>query len=481
MSETIVSKILYYSKIQPQKVALKYKDIIVDYALLGSKIRQYATILQRNGISKGDIVLLSGENKPDFIFTYFAVHYLGAINVVVDSHSNPDRLQYVINSTKPKIKIGGLYGDDVMPYETITIKDSTDYIEKDESSPDLLCDILFTTGTTAAPKGVCLSHKNELAAAININEFMGNTSNDIELIALPLCHSFGLGRLRCTLYKGATAVILNGFTNVKKFFTTIEEEKITGFGIVPAAWNYLKKASGERIGKYNEQLRYIEIGSAPMPIEEKKLLSQLLPDTKICMHYGLTEASRSTFSEFHEDNEYLNSVGTHSPNVDVQIKDENGETVKEGQEGELCVKGRHVMERYLDDKDNHKAWYGNYFRTGDWGYMDSRGHIYLKGRGKELINVGGKKLSPEEVEKEIMKLGWFADCACVGIDDPNGVLGKVVKCFAVSDDRKYTIKNLSEALDGNLEGYKIPVQLEYIDKIPTTESGKKQRLQLKNK
>lgn len=481
MDETIISRILSYASTQPEKIALKFKSEIVDYLQLKENVLKYSASLQNRGVGKGDIVLLSGENKLEFIFTYFAVHYLGAVNVVIDSHSNPERLQYIITATKPKLKIGGLIGDDIISYEALTIDGIKSNNIQIESSSDGICDILFTTGTTAAPKGVCLSHRNELAAATNINEFIGNTENDIELIALPLCHSFGLGRLRCTLYKGATAIILNGFTNVKKFFTTIDDESVTGFGMVPAAWNYLKKASGERIGQFKGQLKYIEIGSAPMPIDEKKLLCQLLPETRICMHYGLTEASRSTFSEFHENYNNLDSVGIHSPNVEVRVKDIEGKDVATATEGEICVKGGHVMEKYLDEKDNATAWYGDFFRTGDWGYMNDDGRIYLKGRGKELINVGGKKLSPEEVEREIMQLGWFTDCACVGIVDPNGVLGEVVKCYAVKGVEEYTIGDLTAALQGKLEVYKIPVQLEYLDKIPTTESGKKQRLQLKNR
>ena len=375
MDETIVSKILSYSATRPEKVALKFKGDAVDFLHLKENILIYAAHLHNRGIGRGDVVLLLGENKPEFIFAYFSVHYLGAVNIVVDAHSNPEKLQYIIEATKPKLKVGSLNGGDIISYEALTSGEIRKTCIQNVSSPEDICDILFTTGTTAAPKGVCLSHRNELAAATNINEFIGNTENDIELIALPLCHSFGLGRLRCTIYKGATAVILNGFTNVKKFFTTIEEEHVTGFGMVPAAWNYLKKASGKRIGQYREQLKYIEIGSAPMPIEEKKLLCQLLPQTRICMHYGLTEASRSTFSEFHADYNNLDSVGAHSPNVDVKVKDIEGNDVATGIEGEICVKGNHVMEEYLNDRDNAVAWYGDYFRTGDWGYMNDDGLI----------------------------------------------------------------------------------------------------------
>lgn len=111
-----------------------------------------------------------------------------------------------------------------------------------------------------------------------------------------------------------------------------------GFGMVPASWAYIAKMSVDRIARYASQLRYIEIGSAFMPKTEKERLMRLLPDTKICMHYGLTEASRSAFIDFHTDMEHLDSVGKSSPGTEIVVCDEQGNLLAAGQEGELCVK-----------------------------------------------------------------------------------------------------------------------------------------------
>jgi long-chain acyl-CoA synthetase len=239
--------------------------------------------------------------------------------------------------------------------------------------------------------------------------------------------------------------------------------------------------SGQKIGQFADQLRYIEIGSSFMSIEDKELLCELLPNTRICMHYGLTEASRSAFMEFHSEHDQLNTAGKASPNVDVKIFDAEGKEQPIGAEGEVCVKGEHVTCSYWNETPERfaKDFFNGYFRTGDCGYLDADGYIHLKSRIKEMINVGGKKVSPMEVEDVLNTIPGIADCACVAMPDPEGVLGEVVKAFIVCNDDALTNAAIIEALRPKLEVYKLPVAIERIDAIPKTASGKVQRLKLK--
>lgn len=196
------------------------------------------------------------------------------------------------------------------------------------------------------------------------------------------------------------------------------------------------------------------------------------------MHYGLTEASRSAFMEFHEDSKNLSSVGKPSPFTDIKIFDEHGNILPANTEGELCVKGEHVMNGYLN-LPIEDSFFGEYFRTGDWGYKNEEGYIYLKSRKRELINVGGKKVSPIEVEEQLMKVKGIEDCACVGVTDPGGILGEVVKAFIVKEQNsEITFEEIAALLQGHLEDYKMPVQYQWIDAIPKTQNGKIQRFQL---
>jgi long-chain acyl-CoA synthetase len=467
------------NSVKLDKAAIIMGNNVVTYAQLAENIRKAASFMQQIGLHKGDRIILSAHKDIEYIYLYFASHILGVVNVIVDVESNEERLYYIEKKVEPAFCFGYTSSSTKsFLFDELNLGNVEPLVEfKDNISTDDIAEILFTTGTTGAPKGVCLSYSEIYSSASNINEYIGNKSDDVELLGLPICHSFGLGRIRCALIKGATIVILPSFANVRQYLKAIEQYNITGFGVVPAAWAYIRKMSGTRIAKYANQIRYIEIGSAAMPLETKKEMLEMFPNTRICMHYGLTEASRNCFIEFH-DVEYLASIGKPvCDKVDVRIFGKDGEIMRVNEPGELCVKGNMVLSRYLDDFDNQNAFYGDYFRTGDCGYMDADGYLYLIGREKELINVGGKKVSPMEVEDAIMSLG-VGDCVCVPIKDTQGIIGEQVFCYVLKGSTTLSFEEISQKLSAILEFYKRPVAYDWIDEIPMTASGKKQRLQV---
>lgn len=467
----------------PDKVALISGDTEITYSQLWDYCLCAAEKLKQDyHLKKGDRVILSAAGNIEFVYAYFGVHIAGGICVPIDPDTNQTRFEYIEKSTTPVCVMGLLHN---VKKETISFSDVVNgtskatYIAPEQSQ---VADILFTTGTTGAPKGVALSYNNLSAAARNINAFIGNTSSDVELLALPVSHSFGLGRLRCTLSKGATVVMLGTFANVKKFFKEMARCQVTMFAMVPASWGFIKKMSGKYIGKFADQLKFIEIGSSFMPVVDKELLMSLLPNTRICMHYGSTEASRSAFMEFHTYKDNLLSIGKASPNVEIKIFTSLGTPAALGEEGEVCVKGEHVTCSYWNETPERFAsdFYDGYFRTGDCGTMDAEGNIYLKSRIKEMINVGGKKVSPMEVEDILNTIPGIKESACIGIPDPGIVLGEVVKAFIVADDN-LSDEEIMQQLRPQLEVYKLPVEIERINAIPKTGSGKIQRLSLKKK
>ena len=422
----------------PEKVALISGETKVTYSELWKHCCELAQSL-RDDVTfyQGKRIILSAAGNIDFVYRYFGIHIAGGICVPIDPDTKPARREYIEH-----VISGGI------------------------PSPEM-ADVLFTTGTTGAPKGVVLTHQNLAAAARNINEYIGNTEDDIELLALPVSHSFGLGRLRCVLSKGGTIVLLGSFANVKRFFIAMETNHVTGFGMVPASWQFLKRMSRDKIRNYADQLHYIEIGSSFMPIEEKQLLNEWLPTTRICMHYGLTEASRSAFMEFHEYANNLSSIGKPAPNTDIQIID-----------GEICVKGEHVTQSYWHESPERIAqdFHGDYFRTGDSGWKDENGDIYIKGRIKEMINVGGEKVSPMEVEDCLNTIPQILESACCALHDE--VMGEVVEAFVVEKE-PISDKEIMDIIRPQLENYKWPKKIVRVDAIPKTSSGKIQRLQLK--
>lgn len=481
--KTIEEQILDNVRTYPDKVALISGEAEVTYSQLWDNcLKSAAEMVARYHLKKGDRVILGAAGNIEFVYVYLGIHMAGGICVPIDPDTNQTRFDYIEKSTQPVCVMGTLHNvnSEVIPFADVI----NDDVKIDYEAPELsqIADILFTTGTTGAPKGVALSYLNLSVAANNINTFIQNTHDDIELLALPVSHSFGLGRMRCSLSKGATVVMLGTFANVKRFFGEMKRCHITMFAMVPASWGYIKKMSGKYIGKFADQLKFIEIGSSFMPVEDKELLMELLPNTRICMHYGSTEASRSAFMEFHSSKDNLTTAGHASPNCDIRIFSSEGKPLPIGEEGEVCVKGDHVTCSYWNETPERFAsdFYDGYFRTGDCATMDRDGNIYLKSRIKEMINVGGKKVAPMEVEDVLNTISGIKESACIGIPDPEKVLGEVVKAFVVVDD-SITDSYIMNQLRPKLEVYKLPVAIERIDAIPKTTSGKIQRLSLKNR
>lgn len=477
----ILSRVCEIVGATPNKVALISGNTEVMYAQLFSRILASAAFFQSKGLKKGDCLALSAEKGLSFVYAYFGAHVLDVTVVVVDPESNPKKMAYMMELTKPKVALGFIWdGLLSFAYSDIDFDGGARPSAIDDASQDDVADIVFTTGTTGNPKGVLLSHFNIFSSADNINGFIGNGPDEVEILGLPLCHSFGLGRLRCTLLKGATLVVIPSFANIKLFFSAIEKYHATGFGMVPAVWAYIRKFSGTRIAKYAPQIKYIEIGSAAMPLASKEELCELFPNTRICHHYGLTEASRNCFMEYHENRADLTTIGKEvSDRVKIKIFDDVGSESPVGVSGEICVRGNMVMKGYFLADETAKAFVHGYFRTGDEGYRAANGNIYLVSRKKEMINVGGKKVSPIEVEDCVLAMGGIEDCGCIGVPDPDGILGEVPKLFVQQGGCTRTFDEIAVHLRERLEVYKLPVAYEWIDAIPKTSSGKKQRLKLR--
>lgn len=478
---TIERLIFEHAQTMPRKTALIQGTVEVSYEQLWKEIEMAASWFCYHA-ERGDRVLASASKSIGFVYTYFGAHLAGMICVPIDPETNETRLQRIIDVAKPSLIVGELrnHGDhQVIPFEECRQELENSRISINQlPKEDDVADLLFTTGTTGLPKGVALTFANQMAAAENINTFIGNTADDVEMLALPISHSFGLGRLRCIFAKGATLVMLGSFASMKKFFGEMERCHVTGFGMVPASWSYILKMSGEMIGQYAGQLKYIEIGSAFMPLENKQKLMNLLPKTHICMHYGLTEASRSAFISFHDDTIHLMSAGKASPNTEVAVFSEQGERLKANEDGEICVKGGHVCSDYwgMPKEVFEQDFFDGYFRTGDWGHIDEDGYIFLVSRKKEIINVGGKKVSPIEVEEHLNEIEGIDESACVGVHDD--VLGEVVKAFCVCS-KEVDFEEVKKILFKKIETYKIPAFFEVIQELPKTQNGKLQRLKLK--
>ncbi|MEX2126168.1 MAG: class I adenylate-forming enzyme family protein [Woeseia sp.] len=487
--QPVFQQILAHADGAADKAAIISGDQVLTYGELGTRVTRSAAVLEnRFKVKPGDRVILLTDSSSDFIATYLAVHSLGGVCAPFSSDIADDRLSRVVQRLSPRIVVSETLRAGVQNH--VRYSELTDIHTTSAStgvpgvSIDQTADILFTTGTTARSKGVVLSHRAVATASAHINAFIGTRADDVEVLSLLLGHSFGLGRMRCVLSIGATLVLAPGIVNAAKITNALLVHRATGFASVPAGIAILLSDEGSSLSQFAGQLKYIEIGSSTMPLERKLRLMRLLPNTRICMHYGLTEASRSAYISFHDEKTKLDSIGRPSPGVEMRIVDRSGDAADVGAEGHIEVRGDHLMTEYWQDPQlTAETLRDGWLRTGDLGLATADGYYYLKARSSDVINVGGRKVMPQEIEEILATHPAIAECACVGIPDPQGLSGEIVSAYLVArlpDAPLPGFPELAKLLRQKLEPYKTPRQFRWVAEIPKSASGKVLRRQLRD-
>jgi long-chain acyl-CoA synthetase len=489
--QPVVQQVLRQSELTPDKPAVCSAGHSITYSELAAQVAGTSNILKnRYRVGRGDRVILMAASQRGFISSYLAVHNIGAISVPLDPRIAPARLADVNSRIAPSLTIveSPLPGahNETITFESLVARSAPPMsVETARPEPRQTADILFTTGTTGQSKGVELSHEALAAACSHINAFIGTTRDDIEVLPLPLSHSFGLGRVRCILSVGGTLVLSGDFVSAAGVLAAIGKYAATGLAMVPAGVAILLADKGAALSRYADQLKYVEIGSSTMSLEHKRLLMTALPNTRICMHYGLTEASRSAYISFHDDVHKLDSIGRPSAGVGMRIVGESNAALEHGTEGIVEISGRHLMSRYwMNPELTASTLRDGWLRTGDIGSVDADGYFYLRGRTSDVMNVGGRKVSPQEIEAILETHPAVSECACVGVPDPQGLSGELISAFLVAEPTHAgelpRNAELAGLLRKTLEPYKIPRRFTWVAELPRSASGKLLRQQLRD-
>jgi acyl-CoA synthetase (AMP-forming)/AMP-acid ligase II/acyl carrier protein len=482
----MVSTIFETASTNPNKTALVCGDESISYEKLATKVRSAATFLNNQGVQRNDRVLLSAQNtSPTFAYGYFACHLIGAISVPIGERIGSSTLGEIVKQTQPRFSCLSNPTPFALASAPLSSLDS-DFPLANESaiaSPDDTADILFTAGTTGKPKGIMQTHRNIKAFADGRNSIIGTAARQQLLLPLSLNHGFGLGRLRSTMLAGGTVILVDGFAAPECFFRALEKNDVSGFCCVPSGFATLFELTGGKLGEYRNQLRYIETATAPLPPSLKEHLITLLPDTRIYNTYGLTEATSTiAFVDVHTLQQQTIPVGRPVPGVEIKIVNDEWAAGPAGARGQVIVRGDNVMKGYWGDPARTKeVLIDGWLLTNDIGFLDGNGYLHLVGRKQELINVGGLKVAPAEIEGILDDHPAIRECACVGIKDPAGMAGETIKAFLVAENSqalKPTDDELINFLRPVIESHKLPSQFVWVDALPKNAVGKLQRLRL---
>lgn len=336
--------------------------------------------------------------------------------------------------------------------------------------------LLFTSGSTGVPKGVVLTHRNLLAEAEFIKDGHRLTQTDIVLCILPFFHINGLViTLVTTAYSGGKAVIPRKFS-ASKFWGWVEEYKITWFSAVPTILSILLSKENHREVD-SASVRFARSASSSLPVAILEKFENLF-EIPVIEAYGLSEAgSQIATNPLPPAARKAGSVGLPIGNK-IKIVNETGRIVPYGVEGEVLVKGDNVTAGYLHNPQaNKESFKDGWFYTGDLGYFDEEGYLYLSGRRKELINRAGEKISPREVDEVIYKLPQIETAGVVGV--PDTLFGeKVIAFIKLRSGMKLNSEAVVAHCSSFLADYKIPEAVYFIDDFPKGPNGKIQRFQL---
>ncbi|MGH2728788.1 MAG: long-chain-fatty-acid--CoA ligase [Actinomycetota bacterium] len=478
------------------KPAFLFQDQAITYADLDREIDRAAAGFAALGIKPGDRVGVLVHNIPHFVYAYQGLARAGAVTIPLNTMYTADEVSYILADADARavvvsapfagtvdglrdtlhmlehiIVAGGAAPIGAMTWEQMVGRAVGDPPTLDPG-PDDLAVLAYTSGTTGRPKGAMLTHENLLANLDQMSKVpvLAETEDDVVLLALPLFHIYALNViLGLTMRAGATAVLMERFDAVGSL-ENVERHGVTVlFGAPPMFIAWLNTPGVERYDL--SKVRLAVSGAAPLPAAVLEDFRRKLGIT-IWEGYGLTETAPGVTSNAMGEEAKPGSIGRSLPGIEVRIIDASGDDVEEGDPGEIIVRGPNVFRGYWRQEEaTADVLADGWMHTGDVGYADADGYIFLVDRVKDLIIVSGFNVYPREVEDAIFRHPKVAEAAVVGI--PHPYTGEAVKAFVVlKPGESATEEEILEFCKRSLARFKCPQVVEFVKELPHLPTGK---------
>ncbi len=434
--------------------------------------------------------LLVADNTPFFVISYFSIIYSGNIAVLVDTRINRTDLRQILDTCSPS----GVFVQD--KYRTIfegcnfSLLDETRIREiQHETSllnpppdmdPDDLAVIIYTSGSTGTKKGVMLTHKNLITNTESILGYLKLTESDRIGALLPLFYCYGASLLHTHTRVGGS-IVLNPQPFLGSVIADIDDYQCTGFAGVPSTFQILINKTSFLKEKF-PTLRYLTQAGGQLPNRYIKMLSENFTDKQVFIMYGATEATaRLSYLPPECLLSKMGSIGKGIPGVTLAVLNEQGLPVKPSEIGEIAAKGDNIMKGYYHDPEGTAAVLKDgWLYTGDLATVDEDGFIYVVGRLKNVIKSGGYRISPQEIEKEILSFEKVKGCVVLGI--PHEIMGEAIVAVILVSDTVGTQdlkREIHTHCNQRLPSYKVPKKILFVDEFPLNSSNKVDLIRLK--
>ena len=466
----------------PDALVLREGERSWTYAQLRAGVRGAMAELAGRGVGPGDRVLVVVPTSAEFVLTYHAVLALGATAVTVNPLCTQRELAHFVDDAGCTFALGWREDSEAVTataeaagiplwlLEPGSVTLGGD-VEPAEVAGDDAAVLLYTSGTTGAPKGAVLTHANLLACGASLAEALNQTSDDRMGTALPLFHVFGQAAVMFTCFTFGASLSLQRPFDPAALLRMAADQRLTGLAGVPTMWNAMLHAETDVTAEELTELRLASSGGAALPLEVAKAFRERFGAT-VLDGYGLSEtAGASTFNREEHPRKEM-SVGRALPGGKLAILDEDRNHLPPGEVGEVAVSGPYVMREYWNRPEATAAVrHGEWFLTGDLGRMDEDGDLWIVDRKKDLVIRGGYNVYPREVEEVLYGHPDIREVAVIGVPDER--LGEEIAAV-VTPQPGVTIS--ASALRGWLEervaAYKVPRIYQFVDELPKGPTGK---------
>ena len=491
---------------QGRKVALFVGDEKIRYRELLKRVDIFAGFLQSKGIKEGDRVALFLRNSPEYIITLFALSKLGAVSVPINTFLKSDELRYILEDSGATLLVasaiyekvvhhaevetlcsltvweGGLRatnGSNISFKEALAAKLDAKAVTRKLDDTAI---IIYTSGTTGNPKGAMLSYKNIFSNCESGAELMNITDKDRVVVFLPMFHSFTLSiGVILFLYIGGSIVLVKSIQPFNNIFKQVLVKRVTIFIGIPDVYNALSKAKLPWYFMWFNNLRVFISGAAALQEQTLASMSEKFKKVSLLEGYGLSEAAPAVCVNPMEKPK-ARSVGPALPGYEIKVVDESMVELPSGEVGDIITTGDNIMQGYLNRPEATAATIINgWLLTGDMGYMDKDGYLYIVDRKKDLIISRGINIYPREIEEVIDRFEGVSASAVVGIPDKKS--GEIPVAYIELEEEIGTIDEslLRAHLRERLADFKLPKTYHIVDELPKNATGKVLKRALKER
>ena len=501
---------------QPQLPALRYRRQMVNYGDLWDRVRIAAGSFVGLGLGRGERIAVWLDKSVETVVAMMAASAAGCVFVPVNPVFKAAQVLHILRDCNVRVLLTSngrfqLLAPDLASCHDLRAVALIDAAAGEKPAPGVallpwsqlsaagdgraghrvididMTAILYTSGSTGMPKGVVLSHRNMVAGAKSVSQYLGNTAEDRILSVLPLSFDAGLSQLTTAFNVGACVVLMN-YLLPNDVVKVCAEERITGLTCVPPLW--IRLAQLDWPPEAAQSMRYFANTGGHMPGPVLQRLRAAMPKAKPYLMYGLTEAFRSTYLDPAEVDRRPDSIGKAIPNAEILVVRENGERCAPHEHGELVHRGALVAQGYWNDPERT----AQRFRpapgqppglplpelavwSGDTVYADAEGFLYFVGRRDEMIKTSGYRVSPTEVEEAVYASGLVAEAAALGV--PHQVLGQGIVLVVVPvDPQAFDVASLMAHCRKDLPPYMVPGKIIAQAALPRNPNGKIDRKSL---